>query len=122
MAAPSRPWLARGQWRERAPWVFFVLFLPVAFMGLILLPNEYRSWGGSGVDCDGPFLLVFAIPAAIVYAFLGLVFTGRMLMLRSWIAGVALVCCGLLVAGLWGNIRQAHAELEDPGHRQVCGG
>jgi hypothetical protein len=107
-------------WRPAVPWAVFVLFLPVAFLGLVLLPNEYRSWGGSGVDCDGPFLRVFAIPAAIVYALLGSIFIARALMLRSWAAGVAVVFCGLLVAGLCNNIRKAQAELEDPDHRQVC--
>ena len=98
-----------------------MLFLPVALMGLLLLPNEYESWGGSGVDCDGPFLLVFAVPAAIAYALLGLLFTGRAVMLRDWTSGLAVLVCALLVAGLWTNIRKAQAELEDPGYRQVCG-
>ena len=107
--------------RPAAPWTVFALFLPVALLGLMLQANEYRAWGGSGVDCDGPFLLVFAIPAAIVYAVLALVFTRRAVMLRSWGSGVAVILCGVLAAGLWSNVRAARAELEDPGHRQVCG-
>lgn len=112
----------RFRWRRAAPWIAFVLFLPVALLGLMLRANEHRAWGGSGVDCDGPLLLVFAIPAAIAYAFLALVFTRRAVALRSWASGAAVVLCGLLVAGLGSNIRAAQAELEDPGHRQVCGG
>jgi hypothetical protein len=116
----STPAGSLGRLAQAAPRAVFVLFLPVAFLGLLLLPNEYRSWGGSGVDCDGPFLLTFAVPAAIVYALLGLVFMRRALVLRSWVSAVAVVFCALLVAGLWGNIREARVELADPDHRLVC--
>lgn len=110
----------RNRWRGAAPWLALALGLPLAVMGLALQANEYRSWGGSGVDCNGPFLLVFAVPAAIVYAFLALVFLGRVLVLRSWTAALAAAFSVLLVAGLWENIRQARAELSDPDHQLVC--
>lgn len=97
-----------------------MLFLPVAFLGLALLPNEYESWGGSGVDCDGPFLLVFAVPAAVVYALLTLVFGIRTVRRRDWVPGLGALFCVLLAVGLWGNIREARAELADPDHRLVC--
>lgn len=112
--------LARLRWRQAAPWAVFVLFLPVAFGGLLLLPNEYESWGGSGVDCDGPFLLVFAVPAAVVYALLTLVFGVRSVRRRDWVPGLGALLSVLLVAGLWGNLREARAELADPDHRLVC--
>jgi hypothetical protein len=112
----------RFHWRAAAPWIAFVLFLPLAFLGLISQANEYGSWGAGGVDCDGPLLLMFAVPAAIAYALLALVFTRRAVMLRSWVSALAVVCCALLVAGLGSNIRSAQAELEDPGYREVCEG
>jgi hypothetical protein len=42
------------------------------------------------------------------------------LVLRSVPAGMAVVACAMLVSMLWDNVRAAQAELEDPGHRQVC--
>jgi len=116
------PPAGRGRWRKRAPWIVLVLFLPVAFLGLVTHANEYKSWGGGGVDCDGPFLLVLAEPAAIVYAILAVIFIRRALVRRSWMSGVAVVFCAALVAGLLGNIREARAELKDPGYREVCEG
>jgi hypothetical protein len=112
--------VAQPRWRQAAPWAALVLFLPVAVLGLTLLPNEYESWGGSGVDCDGPYLLVFAGPAAVVYALLTLVFGVRAVRRRDWAPGLGALLSALLVAGLWGNIREARAELADPDHRLVC--
>lgn len=112
-----------SRWRAAAPWIAFGLFLPVALFGLLLPVNEYRGWGGSGVDCDGPtVVLMFAVPAAIVYAFLGLLFTARGLVLRSRTSGFAVMLCALLLAGLWPSIRAAQAEFDDHDYRQTCAG
>lgn len=120
-AAPPLPRSSR--WRAALPWMAFVLFLPVAFLGLMVPVNEYRGWGGSGVDCDGPtVVLMFAVPAAIAYVFLGLLFTGRAWVLRNAASGIAMILCALLLAGLWPRIREAQAALEDRDYLQTCGG
>lgn len=108
--------------RGVALWVLLAAALPLAFLGLVSHANEYRSWGGSGVDCDGPALLMFAWPAAVVYTFGALVFIRRAI--RRFRVGPALaaVLCVLLVVGLAANIRAAHRELNDPGYRLVCEG
>lgn len=112
----------RARGRGVALRVLLVAALPLAFLGLVSRANEYRSWGGGGVDCDGPSLLVFAWPAAVVYALGALVFIRRCI--RRFRVGPALaaVLCLLLVAGLAANIRAAHRELNDPDHRLVCEG
>lgn len=108
------------QWRTVILYGILILFLPVAFFGIVALPNEYRAWGGHGVDCDGPFLLAAAIPAAGVYG------VGAVLLLRqawarsSTIAGVLAAMCVLLVGLLCANIFGAYQELNDPNHKLVC--
>jgi hypothetical protein len=94
--------------------------LPLAVLGLVSRANEYESWGGSGVDCDGPFLLVFAWPAAVVYAVGALVFVRRSIRRFRWGSAVAALACVLLAAGLAANIRAAYRELNGPDHRLVC--
>lgn len=106
--------------RGMVPWGVLALFLPPAFMGIVALPNEYRSWGGSGVDCDGPLLVTWAVPAAVVHAVDALVFISRVFRHRSPGAGVAAAACLLLVAGLVANVGAARRETKDPDYRLVC--
>lgn len=109
--------------RRAAPWIVFVLFLPAALFGLIIPANEYESWGGSGVDCDGPAAILFlAFPAAVAYALVAIALARRAIRLRGWIPGVAALFCVLLVALLARNIRAANAESADPVNQEVCAG
>jgi hypothetical protein len=106
--------------RRAAPWMLLALFLPVAMLGLVILPNEYERWGGGGVDCDGPMLLVFAIPAAVACSLLALVFIRRAVRRRSWVPALAALVCAVLVPPLVANIHAARAEQTDPDYQQVC--
>lgn len=108
--------------RRAAPWIVFVLFFPPALFGLIIPPNEYESWGGSGVDCDSPAAILFlALPAAVAYALVAIVFIRRAIRRRGWVPGAAALFCVLLVALLARNIRAANAEAAGPAHQEVCG-
>jgi hypothetical protein len=109
--------------RRAAPWIVFVLFFPLALFGLIISPNEYESWGGSGVDCDSPAAILFlAFPAAVAYALVAIVFIRRAIRRRGWVPGVAALVCVALVALLARNIRAANAEGADPVNQEVCAG
>lgn len=114
--------LGPRSWRKRdvALWAVLVLFLPVAFLGLVIQPNEYASWGGSGVDCDGPALVAFAVPAAVVYGLGGLLLLRRTVRRRSWGAGIAALACAALVAGLVANTRAANREAAQPYYIETC--
>jgi hypothetical protein len=102
-------------------WSVLILFLPLAFMGVVALPNERTSWGGGGVDCDGPAAIVMAAwPSAIVYGVAALVFTRRALRRRSWGGGVGALLCLLLVAALARNIVAANREAATPSYREIC--
>lgn len=114
------PGMPSDRARSVALWGTLALFLPLAFVGLVLSANEYRAWGGSGVDCDGPMLLGAAVPAAVVYTLGALVLARRAHGRRSWGAGLAAVLCVAIVALLGLNIRSALRELNDPAHREVC--
>lgn len=125
MAANAGSVAGRGErrisWRGILFWGVLVLFLPLAFVGLVALPNEYESWGGGGVDCDGPAAIMLAAwPTAIVYGLAGLVFILRAFRRRSWGAGVGALLCVLLVFGLTNNIRAAAREAAEPSYREIC--
>jgi hypothetical protein len=111
----------RITWRGILFWGVLVLCLPLAFVGLFAAPNEYASWGGSGVDCDGPAGIVLAAwPSLIVYGLAALVLGLRASRRRSWAAGAGALLCLLLVAGLVRNIRAANREATAPGYRETC--
>ena len=73
-----------------------VAALPLAFLGAIALVNEYKSWGLNAADCDGPgTVLLFSIPAVIIYG-IGAVVNGRRFRsVRNLI--VALLCLAICV-------------------------
>ncbi len=110
----------RRRWLNVLFWALLVGTLPLAFLVLISLPNEYRSWGGSGVDCDGPAVAVLGYPVAVVYSFGALVFIRRALRRFRWGPAVAAVLCLALVWGQVAKIREAEREVRDPGYQEVC--
>ncbi|HEX6038098.1 hypothetical protein [Longimicrobium sp.] len=118
----SRPPRRPGRVCEAAPWAVLVLFIPAAFLGMVMQANEYRGWGGGGVDCDGPALLAFAVPALVVYGLLALVFARSAVRRRAWVPGLAALVCAALLAPLWSNVREARAEERDPAYLEVCEG
>jgi hypothetical protein len=108
--------------RRAAPWIALGLFVPAAFFGIVVPPNEYESWGGSGVDCDSPAVILgLGAPAAAAYVLIALVLARRALHRRAWVPGVGALACVLLVALLARNLRAATAETADPIHQEVCG-
>lgn len=109
-----------GRVKNSWPWVLLVLGLPLAAVGLLLLPNEYESWGGSGVDCDGPFLLVFALPALAIYLVCSFALLRRTVLAKSWMAAIAALFCLALVVALGANGFSAIKELQRPDHRASC--
>ena len=109
-----------GRVKSSWPWVLLVLGLPLAAFGLLLPPNEYESWGGSGVDCDGPFLLAFALPALAIYLVCSIALSRRTVLARSWPAAIAALFCLALVLALGANGLSAINELRRPDHRASC--
>jgi hypothetical protein len=121
-AAPAPiPRYRTVRWRSVALWTVLLLGLPLAFLGLVVPANKYESWGGSGVDCDGPALLMFAIPAAVVYALGALVFIRRAVR-RRWTGDVLMaVACIALVVALVNNIGNARREQGESSYQETCG-
>lgn len=114
-------WTFGIRWQNVVLWGALILGLPFALLGIVLYPNEYASWGGGGVDCDGPVgVVAAAFVAILVYAPAGLVFLRRAVRGRRWGAGLAAAACIVLVAGLANNWRNANREAATEHYRQVC--
>jgi hypothetical protein len=108
-------------WRGVVFWGVLILFLPLAFLGVVVPANEYASWGGGGVDCDGPAGIWFsAVPAMIVYGLAALVFIHRAFRRRSWGAGMGALACLLLVLALANNLGNAYREAAQPYYSELC--
>jgi hypothetical protein len=109
-------------WRGVVFWGVLILSLPLAFLGVVGMANEYASWGGGGVDCDGPAAIWFsALPAVVVYGLAALVFIRRAFRRRGWGAGVGALACLLLVLALANNLGNAYREASQPYYSEVCG-
>jgi hypothetical protein len=102
------------------PWMLLLAGLPLAAFGLLLIPNEYESWGGAGVDCDGPFLLVFSIPAIVLYLICIIAFARRCLLTKTWPSFLAFTFSIVLFGFLTANSIAAFKELRLPDHRESC--
>lgn len=114
-------WTSGIRWQNVVLWGALILGVPFAFFGTVLHANEYASWGGSGVDCDGPAAIVTAAFAGIlVYGPAGIVFIRRAVRGRRWGAGLAAAACIALVAGLANNWANANREAGTEHYRQVC--
>ena len=79
-------------------WAALLLGLPLALMGAITPPNEYRAaLGIDALDCDGPFgVYLFAVPALLIYG-VGLVINAQAWRRRTNLL-LALVCVVLCLA------------------------
>ncbi|MCR6726196.1 hypothetical protein [Agrobacterium fabrum] len=92
---------------------------PIAVLGLVGTPNEYRAIGIDAVDCDGPVsVLIAAAPAFVAYAIIGWMFISGAKHHRS---GVAAVFCGLVCLALAWNIGMALRENQRNAAETVCG-
>lgn len=108
------------QFLNRWPWLLAVLGLPLAAAGLLLVPNEHQHWGGAGVDCDGPLLLAFAVPAMLIYLACCIPLARRALVARHLGLAVTSLLCLVLVGALAANSLAAVEELRRPEHRASC--
>lgn len=92
---------------------------PIAVLGLLATPNEYRDIGIDAVDCDGPIsVLIAAVPALAAYAIIGWMFVSGAKRHRS---RVAAVFCGLVCLALAWNIGMALRENQRNAVETVCG-
>lgn len=78
-----------------------VLALPLVFVGM-MPANEYKAWGGAGIDCDGPGpVLLFGVAALAVYL-VGAVLNGRHFRkpARLLIAAICALICLVLAPNI----------------------
>ncbi|MFK3780220.1 hypothetical protein [Agrobacterium sp. NPDC089420] len=74
--------------------------LPVAVLGIVGTPNEYRAIGIEAVDCDGPIsVLIAAVPALLAYAIIGWLFLSGVKRQRSLVSGG--ICVLISLALIW---------------------
>ncbi len=102
--------------------IIMVAALPVAFLAVVLLPNEYLAAGIDGVaDCDGPLgVMMFAVPSYIMYG-IGVVRLGVQAVLQRNLcsAMTALLCIVVLVL-ISPNAGKAYREHSSLLHQQSC--
>ncbi|WP_018425913.1 hypothetical protein [Hoeflea sp. 108] len=98
--------------RVRRRWAVFgyavlVAALPIAFLGL-LPANEYKAWGGGGIDCDGPGPVLFFGAVAIAIYGAGVVLNGRHFRrpARLLIAGACALVCLAMVPNVADAVRE----------------
>jgi hypothetical protein len=92
----------------------FVVFLPVAFLGAFILPNEYAAQGIVGaVDCDGPIqVMIFAIPSYLVYGS-GVIGFGLLFFKTKNLRHlISTLICSLIVVSITPNVLAAIKEHE----------
>ncbi|WP_395448592.1 hypothetical protein ACHMW7_27835 [Aminobacter sp. UC22_36] len=78
-----------------------VVALPIAVLGL-MPANEYKAWGGGGIDCDSPGpVLFFGVLGLAIYG-AGAVLNGRHFRkpLRLLVAGICVLVCLALIPNL----------------------
>ncbi|HST59018.1 MAG TPA: hypothetical protein VLK84_10025 [Longimicrobium sp.] len=114
-------WTFGIRWQNVVLWGALVLGLPFALFGMLMPANEYASWGGGGVDCDGPGVVVMlAFFSSLVYGVAALVFIRRAVRGRRWGAGLAAAACIALVAGEVNNWGNANREASTSSYREIC--
>ncbi|KAF1056403.1 MAG: hypothetical protein GAK44_00251 [Pseudomonas delhiensis] len=107
--------------KSALPSILLVLGLPLASMGILLDANEYRSWGGAGVDCDGPAVVaLFAVPALLIYVACTLAFLRHAISGKSWLAALACTASLMLSILLANNLHTAWVETQSADFLEVC--
>lgn len=84
-----------------------VVALPIAVLGL-MPANEYKAWGGGGIDCDGPGpVLFFALLGLAVYG-AGAVLNGRQFRqpLRLLVGAFCVLVCLALIPNVADAVRE----------------
>lgn len=95
-----------------------LVMAPMALRGLSGTPNEYRAMGIDAVDCDGPLsVLIFAVPALLVYGVAAAIFLRQW---RQWRFLSAGFLCAFLSMGLLWNIGSAAVELRKNSAEPIC--
>lgn len=99
-------------------YVALIAMSPVAIIGIVGTANEYRAIGVDAIDCDGPAsVLIFAVPALMVYAAATFIFLKRRGRRRVLVLGAL---CGLISLGLIWNIGNAATEQWRNDKQHVC--
>ncbi|MEE4450531.1 hypothetical protein [Novosphingobium resinovorum] len=105
--------------RKVVGYIVLIAMLPLAIIGILTMPNEYRAMGADGIDCDGPVsVLIFAVPALVIYGISSAIFLFRFRRRRSLLLGCI---CGLICAGLIWNIGNAVGEFWRNSGPSACG-
>ena len=97
-----------------------VLLLPLALLGALHGPNEYRDvFGMDALDCDGPLqTYILALPPLVFYAAASLFAAHRWRRWRQWRNLTIAALCFLICAALIANI--ARAALHERKQAQAC--
>lgn len=93
--------------------------LPIAVLGL-MPANEYKAWGGGGIDCDGPGpVLFFGVLGLAVYG-AGAVLNGRHFRkpLRLLVAAFCVLVCLALIPNVADAVREQQLNELAP---ETCG-
>lgn len=102
--------------------VILVLFLPIAMMAMLVMPNEYAGLNLQAIDCDGPIaVMLFVIPCYLVYSVGLFSFARSFYHHRKWSALVIGIFCCLLMIALSFNTIAAYQAHEDVNHKEMCG-
>jgi len=100
-------------------YALLIIALPVALMGL-MPANEYKAWGGDGIDCDGPGLVFFFAGLGIALYGVGALVNGRHFRkpLRVAVACVCLSVCMALGVNIVAAIKEQRLNDAVP---EMCG-
>ncbi|MBB6467533.1 hypothetical protein HNQ96_003414 [Aminobacter lissarensis] len=81
--------------------------LPIAVLGL-MPANEYKAWGGGGIDCDGPGLVLFFGLLGLAIYGAGAVLNGRHFgkPFRLLVAGICVLVCLALIPNFADALRE----------------
>lgn len=102
-------------------YILLFLFIPISLCGILLTPNKYEAWGSNGLDCNGPFLLIFAIPSFCIYLTGFFIFAQKAFRDFSIRKGIIAMACLAIAIMLIPNILGAYREKNDPDYQSVCG-
>lgn len=111
-SSARRPWAILG-------YAVLVLALPIAVLGL-MPANEYKAWGGGGIDCDGPGPVLFFGTAALAVYLAGALLNGRHFRkpARLLISAACVLVCLALVPNVVDAVREQRLNDLAP---ETCG-